>query len=91
MKNFRKMHAEYFKYFENVRTFFLLVFYSFFQWSSFISKKLFQNFGRLYLVKKSAGEATFAFQWGPDTHNTLYQRGAAIKNKPPFSVQKNSF
>ena len=51
----------------------------------FISKKLFLNFGPLYLGSKTAGEAGFS---SPDTHNSPQQRGAASNAEQPLFVQK---
>ena len=56
-----------------------------------ISYKNFQNSGRLYLCQMTAGEATFAPQWDPRTHDDAHETGAARKAEQSLFVQRNHF
>ena len=43
------------------------------------------------LVKRPLEKLHLHPQWGPDTHNSPHQRGAASKAEQPLFVQKNHF
>ena len=70
---------------------YFFVFYSFCHWAYFISKKLLQNFGSLYLGQKTLEKLHLHPKWGLDTHNSPHQRGASSKAEQPLIVQKKPF
>ena len=69
----------------------LFIFYLFSHLADLVSKKLFQNFKRLYLGQMwemGAMELTTA---GPDTPDDPHETGAARTAARPLLVQKNRF
>ena len=68
---------------------FFLLFNFFFHWAYFISNKLFQIFGCLYLGQKTAGEATFASPVGPrHTYQPTPKRSCEHGCATPFCAQE---
>ena len=56
-----------------------------------VSKKLFQNFGHLYLGQIGEMDAMEVTQGGTDTHDDPHETGAARTAARPLLVQKNHF
>ena len=54
-------------------------------------KKYFKILDVYILVKRPLEKLHLHPQWGPDTHNSPHQRGAASKAEQPLFVQKNHF
>ena len=67
--------------------YFLLVFL----FGQFGIKKLFQNFGRLYLGQMWEMDAMEATQGGPDTHNDPHKTEATLTAAKPLLLQKDQF
>ena len=70
---------------------FFCVFCSFCHYAYFIWNFFFKNFDVYILVKRPLEKLHLHPQWGPDTHNSPHQRGAASKAEQPLFVQKNHF
>ena len=54
-------------------------------------KNYFKSLDVYILVKRPLEKLYLHPQWGPDTHNSPHQRGAASKAEQPLFVQKNHF
>ena len=67
------------------------VFYLFSHLADLESKKLFQNFGRLYLDQIWEMDAIEVTQGGPDTHDHPHETVAAQTAARPLLVQKKPF
>ena len=67
----------------------LFLFYLFSHLADLVSKKLFQNFGRLYLGQIWEMDAMEEAQGWPDTHDDPHKTGDARTAARPLLVQKN--
>ena len=70
---------------DEYQAFFLLVSH----FANFASKKLFQNFGHLYLGQIWEMDAMEVTQGGPDTHDDTHETVATRTDARPLLVQKN--
>ena len=68
-----------------------LFFYLFSHLADLVSKKLIQNFGRLYIGQMWEMDAMEVTQGGSDTHYEPHETGAAQTAARPLIVQKKLF